>query len=282
MRTVTNHPPSTDENADRLLTVLSDFARESHLPEPREGLTLDTRLESDLGLDSLSRSELIARIERGLGAHLPDRALLAATPRDLLALLGETVDRDLSGGQGANIVASTGAGLDHPTDARTLLDVLAWHRDRRGERVHLTYYDGDDRPHPLNHTALAEGAARVAARLRAAGLKSGGTVAIMLPTGLEYFFAFFGTLIAGGVPVPIYPPARPQQLEGLPAVHLRQHGRSQGRGAHPRQPARQHPRHGRAGGIGPRRRLRELAAALSRHGADRRLAGSLYFGFRWS
>ncbi|NVZ08489.1 1-acylglycerol-3-phosphate O-acyltransferase [Allochromatium humboldtianum] len=221
MRTVTNHPPSTDENADRLLTVLSDFARESHLPEPREGLTLDTQLESDLGLDSLSRSELIARIERGLDAHLPDRALLAATPRDLLALLGETVDRDLSGGQGANIAASTGAGLDHPTDARTLLDVLAWHRDRRGERVHLTYYDGDDRPHPLNHTALAEGAARVAARLRAAGLKSGGTVAIMLPTGLEYFFAFFGTLIAGGVPVPIYPPARPQQLED----HLRRHTR---------------------------------------------------------
>ena len=39
-----------------------------------------------------------------------------------------------------------------------------------------------------------------------------------------------------------------------------------------RQPARQHPRHGRRDGGGLARRLRELAAALPRHGADRRLA----------
>lgn len=218
---MTNHPPPTDENADRLLRVLSDFARESHLPEPREGLTLDTRLESDLGLDSLSRSELIARIERGLDVHLPDRALLAATPRDLLALMLETAGTGLPVGLSADTSVSAGAGLDHPSGARTLLDVLVRHRDRHGERVHLTYYDGDDQPHPLTHAALAEGAARVAARLRATGLKNSATVAIMLPTGLDYFFAFFGVLIAGGVPVPIYPPTRPQQLED----HLRRHAR---------------------------------------------------------
>jgi len=43
----------------------------------------------------------------------------------------------------------------------------------------------------------------------------------MLPTGPEYFFSFFGILAAGGVPVPIYPPARPQQIED----HLRRHAR---------------------------------------------------------
>jgi 1-acyl-sn-glycerol-3-phosphate acyltransferase len=43
----------------------------------------------------------------------------------------------------------------------------------------------------------------------------------MLPTCPEYFFSFFGILLAGGVPVPIYPPARPQQLED----HLRRHAR---------------------------------------------------------
>jgi len=213
--------PVLDEPARRLLSVLSDFVRESHLPEPREGLTLDTRLESDLGLDSLSRSELIARIERGLNIQLPDTALLADTPRELLARMRGTPDTQAGGSQGVTLAAPTGAGLEHPSGARTLLDVLAWHRDRQGERVHLTYYDGDDRPYPLTHAALAEGASRVAARLHAAGLKNGGTVAIMLPTGLDYFFAFFGVLIAGGVPVPIYPPARPQQLED----HLRRHTR---------------------------------------------------------
>jgi 1-acyl-sn-glycerol-3-phosphate acyltransferase len=38
----------------------------------------------------------------------------------------------------------------------------------------------------------------------------------MLPTGPEFFPAFFGALYAGAVPVPIYPPARPSQL----AEHL--------------------------------------------------------------
>ena len=38
----------------------------------------------------------------------------------------------------------------------------------------------------------------------------GQTVAIMLPTGLGYFFSFLGILQAGGIPVPIYPPARPK------------------------------------------------------------------------
>jgi acyl-CoA synthetase (AMP-forming)/AMP-acid ligase II len=33
-------------------------------------------------------------------------------------------------------------------------------------------------------------------------LEPGNTVAIMLPTGRDYFFSFFGILLAGGVPVP--------------------------------------------------------------------------------
>ena len=39
----------------------------------------------------------------------------------------------------------------------------------------------------------------------------------MLPSGHDYFVAFFGVLLAGGVPVPLYPPARRRQIED----HLR-------------------------------------------------------------
>ena len=53
----------------------------------------------------------------------------------------------------------------------------------------------------------------LAAGLHARGLVQGDKVAIMLPTGREFFAAFFGTLYAGCVPVPLYPPARPSQLE---------------------------------------------------------------------
>lgn len=205
---------------ERLLDILRTFVHESRIPEPREGIGLDTRLESDLGLDSLSRSELIARLEAGLGVRLPDEALLASTPRDLLTLL----DGESRGGE-ERPVEQTGPGeaaLEGvPAGARTLLEMLAWHRDRHGGRVHITYYDGQDRPHPITYAELAGGAARVAERLRRSGLRPGATVAVMLPTGLEYFFSFFGILIAGGVPVPIYPPARPQQLED----HLRRHAR---------------------------------------------------------
>src|SRR5262249_19563117 len=65
----------------------------------------------------------------------------------------------------------------------------------------------------LTYRELAE-RSRVAARtLIRAGLEPGERVAIMLATGFEFFAAFFGVLYAGGVPVPIYPPARPSQLE---------------------------------------------------------------------
>ncbi len=53
--------------------------------------------------------------------------------------------------------------------------------------------------------------------LRARGVAEGDRVAIMLPSGAAFFAAFFGALYAGGVPVPIYPPLRPSQLE----EHLR-------------------------------------------------------------
>jgi 1-acyl-sn-glycerol-3-phosphate acyltransferase len=42
----------------------------------------------------------------------------------------------------------------------------------------------------------------------------------MLPSSSDYFYSFFGALLAGGIPVPIYPPMRPAQLEG----HLRRQG----------------------------------------------------------
>lgn len=41
----------------------------------------------------------------------------------------------------------------------------------------------------------------------------------MLPTGREYFVTFLGVMLAGAVPVPIYPPARSTQL----ADHLHRH-----------------------------------------------------------
>jgi len=41
----------------------------------------------------------------------------------------------------------------------------------------------------------------------------GDTVALMLPTGLDFLRAFFAILLARAVPVPVYPPVRLDRLE---------------------------------------------------------------------
>src|SRR5205085_7701554 len=61
---------------------------------------------------------------------------------------------------------------------------------------------------PITFGDLRNEAGRVAASLRELGLSVGGKVAIMLTTCRGYFAAFMGALLAGGVPVPIYPPFR--------------------------------------------------------------------------
>ena len=53
----------------------------------------------------------------------------------------------------------------------------------------------------------------MAGGLRERGVAPGDTVALMLPTGLDFLAAFHGILLAGGIPVPIYPPARLDRLE---------------------------------------------------------------------
>jgi fatty-acyl-CoA synthase len=44
--------------------------------------------------------------------------------------------------------------------------------------------------------------------MQALGIERGDHVALVFPTGVDFFAAFFGALLAGAVPVPLYPPAR--------------------------------------------------------------------------
>ncbi len=84
---------------------------------------------------------------------------------------------------------------------------------RRG----LTFVAADESETALgwdasSHPGLAGG--RRARRAR--GRVPGERVAMVLPTGPEFMDAFFGTLLAGAVPVPLYPPVR---LGRLPEYH---------------------------------------------------------------
>ena len=209
-------PPAIDP--ERLLAVVSQVAREAR-PNVETYVALDSSLERDLGLDSLARVELVLRIEREFAASLPEQALASSeTPRDLLRFVlasaghaPERADRSL-----ASLVQSQG--VRAPDQAKTLTEALEYHVERQPERltVHL-YEEGSEQS--LSYRALWDGALAYAARLADAGLSPGATVAIMLPTSKEYLFCFYGTLLAGGIPVPLYPPARLTTIED----HLTRH-----------------------------------------------------------
>ncbi len=56
-------------------------------------------------------------------------------------------------------------------------------------------------------------AREVAGGLGKLGVEPGQRVALIYPTGREFFDAFFGILLAGAVPVPLYPPVRLGRLD---------------------------------------------------------------------
>jgi fatty-acyl-CoA synthase len=93
------------------------------------------------------------------------------------------------------------------------VEALAFHAERAPADVHVVLVEEDGRERPITYLALWEGARRLAAGLVAAGVAPGDRVALMLRTEAAFFEAFFGTLVAGAVAVPIYPPFRPDRIE---------------------------------------------------------------------
>jgi 1-acyl-sn-glycerol-3-phosphate acyltransferase len=104
-----------------------------------------------------------------------------------------------------------------PTAAQTLIEALEWHVQTHAQRLHIHLYGADDAEERITYGALYERARRVATGIQRYGVEPGQTVALMLPTSASFFDSFVGILLAGGIPVPIYPPLRPTQLE----EHLR-------------------------------------------------------------
>ncbi|HSU65214.1 MAG TPA: AMP-binding protein [Burkholderiales bacterium] len=206
-------------DANRLLAVVAEVAREAR-PHFEAYVTLDSSLERELGLDSLARVELVLRLEREFAASLPEQALASSeTPRDLLRFLLASAGQAPKAADRSVASLAQAEGVRAPDAAQTLTEALEYHAQRQPERVtvHL-YEEGDEKS--LTYRALWDGALLYGARLAEAGVTPGQTVAIMLPTCREYLFCFYGVLLAGGIPVPLYPPARLATIEDHMTRHI--------------------------------------------------------------
>jgi 1-acyl-sn-glycerol-3-phosphate acyltransferase len=168
-------------------------------------------LERDLGISSLERVELLLRVEHAFGIRLPDAVMAeAVTLSDLVTAVQLAEPRIAEPLPSRREPA--GPGTPAPSSADTLVDVLCWHAERTPDRVHIHLRE-EEEERPVRFGELVTASQRASAGLRALGVRKGDTVAIMLRTEMAFFPAFLGTLMAGAVPVPIYPPFRLDQIE---------------------------------------------------------------------
>ncbi len=203
-------PP--DDVVERVLDVVRQLARETGGARAERAVAALASLEREVGLGSLERVELMARLERAFGRPLDDASLAVDTAHGLARAVIEAAPGEplrlpeRSAAMGAASAASAGA--------RSLCESLLLRAQHEPERVHV-FLRGDSASGelPVSYGRLRDEAAAVAFGLRERGVAPGDTVALMLPTGLDFLRSFFGILLLRAIPVPIYPPVRLDRLD---------------------------------------------------------------------
>jgi fatty-acyl-CoA synthase len=188
-------------------------------------LSEKSNLDRDLGLGSLERVELLARIEGAFGARLPDRiAAEASTPQDLIEAVlrapgSPVIDWEglpaLRAGVAADRMAQEAAD-SIVQRAETLIEVVRHRGVHDANRTHLIISedrDGAEQQHTMTFGELYGAAQKCAEELARRGVPPGGRVSLMLPTSRQFFICYAAILLAGAVPVPVYPPFRADRIE---------------------------------------------------------------------
>ena len=227
MRTVATPATQLDTSTARervlevLRTLLTELGSQGALPL----LNLSSQLDRDLGLGSLERVELLTRLEAAFGMRLPDCvASEANTPEDLARAILETpgATEAAEEPESALRAAAKTQRLHREAvgaevfSAETLIEVLRYRAKHNAEEAHLLITeDGPDGESTSTVTfgELHAAAQRLAEELARRGVPVGGRVALMLPTSRAFFISYSGILLAGAVPVPIYPPFRADRIE---------------------------------------------------------------------
>ncbi|HEX8725042.1 MAG TPA: AMP-binding protein [Gemmatimonadaceae bacterium] len=194
---------------ERVVGVVRDLARELRGDRAARAVSPTASLERDVGLGSLERAELLTRLEAALGRELDDHFLLLDTAREI----AEDASRAPRAAVRASVAREEAVAASAlPVDRiATLVEALREHARAEPARVHVRLHESD-RVQPVTYGELWRGAERIGTALVAHGVRPGDPIGLMLPTSFDYLQAFMGVLAAGGVAVPLYPPARLDRL----------------------------------------------------------------------
>ena len=221
-----------------VLDTLRGLIAEVDPSRPPAPIPLDASLTKDLALGSLERVELAMRLEQAAGVELGETVLAEAdTPRQLAAALTQLGPRpehapSTPRARPEQAPSTPRARPEHApgmpragseqapsrpraaaVGSRTLVEALLFQVEQGADRAHILLRTDDGGETTITFGSLYRDASRVAAGLRARRVVAGERVALLLRTEPAFFHAYFGILLAGGVPVPLYPPFRADQIE---------------------------------------------------------------------
>jgi len=197
---------------NQLLKLVKQMLTESNNQAALAALSIDASLEMDLGFDSLDKVELLHRIENTYGVQLtPTDMQQAVTLKDLSVAIIEA--DPLRRIEARDYIPTLVQSEFDPEQYDTLVEILILRATNEPDRIHVYLQDEQGQEHPLTYGEFYQQAKLIAGSLQGLGIQPGDTIAIMLPTGIDFFLSFFGILLCGAIPVPIYPPYRPDQIE---------------------------------------------------------------------
>lgn len=204
-----------------LIAITAQLLMDSGEQYKRE-IHLNASLQRHLGIDSLGRAELFRRIEKAFDVRLPDRLLAEAETLNDIAIYLSQAGSSVVLPTPHEVITSHGqrSSVD-PAQARTLIELLLRYGEISPDKPHIYFQNEEGGQDIITYGDLLQSSLRVANGLRLLGLQNGETVAIMQPTHPNFFYIFFGTLLAGGVPVPIYPPFRMHMLDAYARTEAR-------------------------------------------------------------
>lgn len=214
----------------RLREELAGVLRDAGLQQVDDPNILDFDFAERLGLGSIELADLLIRVGNAYAVELPSDGIgRFRRPRDMLEAIEQAPGVEAAP-VGQPMIAplpespNTGAAISTfslASGAASLLDVLRARADMDGQHPHLKFLTPDGDLSTLTYGELWEQGRKAAGGMANLGLVSGERVAILALTGPDFFVAFVGVLCAGGVPVPIYPPVRLDDLDSYVARQSR-------------------------------------------------------------